>query len=180
MLCEVPLTAEQRDFATSHHGLVYKFLNENRLPEDEFYDVVIFGYLKAVRDYFTDPTAQKYSFTTIANRRMRFCLCDHFRSQARKKRNMEVFSIHIGFGPDSYPLEETIAGQDNLMQQLEAKLLLHELARKVSRQQMDMVRLKTCGYNLREISRHQKTPMNRVKELLEEAHAILQELCYES
>lgn len=52
MLCEVPLTKEQQTFATAHHSLVYKFLNENRLPEDEFYDVVIFGYLKAVRDYF--------------------------------------------------------------------------------------------------------------------------------
>ena len=50
MLCEVPLTKEQQTFATAHHSLVYKFLNENRLPEDEFYDVVIFGYLKAVRD----------------------------------------------------------------------------------------------------------------------------------
>ena len=44
MLCEVPLNKEQQAFAADHHGLVYKFLNENRLPEDEFYDVIIFGY----------------------------------------------------------------------------------------------------------------------------------------
>lgn len=37
MLCEVPLTKEQQDFAAEHHGLVYKFLNDNHLPEDEFY-----------------------------------------------------------------------------------------------------------------------------------------------
>ena len=67
MLCEVPLTKEQQAFATAHHSLVYKFLNENRLPEDEFYDVVIFGYLKAVRDYFSDLTAQQFTFSTIAN-----------------------------------------------------------------------------------------------------------------
>ena len=36
MLCEVPLNKEQQAFAADHHGLVYKFLNENRLPEDEF------------------------------------------------------------------------------------------------------------------------------------------------
>ena len=180
MLCEVPLTAEQRDFATNHHGLVYKFLNENRLPDDEFYDVVIFGYLRAVKRYLTESALQKYKFTTIAWSCMRVDLCNYYKSNRRQKRNAEILSIHIGLGPDSYPLEETIAGQDGLMQQLEAKLLLHELARKVSRQQMDMVRLKTCGYNLREISRRQKTPMNRVKVLLEDAHAILQELCYES
>lgn len=55
MLCEVPLNKEQQAFAADHHGLVYKFLNENRLPEDEFYDVIIFGYLRAVYRYFNEP-----------------------------------------------------------------------------------------------------------------------------
>ena len=49
----IPLTPEQKTFAADNHGLVYKFLNENQLPEDEFYDVVIFGYLKAVKEYFS-------------------------------------------------------------------------------------------------------------------------------
>lgn len=66
MLCEVPLTKEQQEFAAEHHGLVYKFLNDNHLPEDEFYDVVIFPYLKAVRDYCDNTSAQEYSFSTIA------------------------------------------------------------------------------------------------------------------
>lgn len=105
MLCEVPLTKEQQTFATAHHSLVYKFLNENRLPEDEFYDVVIFGYLKAVRDYFSDLTAQQFTFSTIANRRMKFCLFDYFRTQERRKRNMEILSIHVGLYPDKiHPL----------------------------------------------------------------------------
>lgn len=109
MLCEVPLTKEQQTFATAHHSLVYKFLNENRLPEDEFYDVVIFGYLKAVRDYFSDLTAQQFTFSTIANRRMKFCLFDYFRTQERRKRNMEVLSIHVGLYPDGAPLEDGLA-----------------------------------------------------------------------
>ena len=116
MLCEVPLTKEQQTFATAHHSLVYKFLNENRLPEDEFYDVVIFGYLKAVRDYFSDLTAQQFTFSTIANRRMKFCLFDYFRTQERRKRNMEVLSIHVGLYPDGAPLEDTIPAHDPIMQ----------------------------------------------------------------
>ncbi len=62
MLCEVPLTKEQQEFAAEHHGLVYKFLNDNHLPEDEFYDVVIFPYLKAVRDYFSDKNLPNVFF----------------------------------------------------------------------------------------------------------------------
>ena len=75
MLCEVPLTKEQQEFAAEHHGLVYRFLNDNHLPEDEFYDVVIFPYLKAVRDYCDNTSAQEYSFSTIAIRQKKHLIC---------------------------------------------------------------------------------------------------------
>ena len=48
----IPLNEEQRRFATENHNLVYAFLNEKGLSEDEYYDVVIFGYLYAVNDFF--------------------------------------------------------------------------------------------------------------------------------
>ena len=152
MLCEVPLTKEQQAFATDHHGLVYKFLNENHLPEDEFYDVVVFAYLKAVKDYFNSPSAQKFSFSTIATRQMKFRLYDYFRTQERRKRNMEVLSIHVGLYPDGAPLEDTIPAHDPIMQQLEMDLLLHELAGRVSKQQMDIVHLKQGGYGIRKLA----------------------------
>ena len=77
MLCEVPLTKEQQAFASDHHGLVYKFLNENHLPEDEFYDVIIFGYLRAVYRYFNEPKLQKYSFATIGWKSMQGALSNY-------------------------------------------------------------------------------------------------------
>ena len=179
MLCEVPLTKEQQDFAAEHHGLVYKFLNDNRLPEDEFYDVVIFPYLKAVRDYFEDDTAKTYSFAAIAKHRMRLCICDHFRAQARRKRNAEILSIHLGLYPDGLPLEETLPAQDNLLLEFEMHQLLHELAGRVSSQQMNIVRMKGYGYGIREIASREKLPMKRIKELLEEVRVAFSELCCE-
>lgn len=89
MLCEVPLTKEQQEFAAEHHGLVYKFLNDNHLPDDEFYDVVIFGYLKAVRDYFSREVLRQYSFATIAWRAMSRNLSNHFKTQARKSATLK-------------------------------------------------------------------------------------------
>lgn len=56
---EIPLTPEQKTFAEKHHGLVYKFLNKNQLSADEFYDVVIFGYLRAVRRFFYRDSSSK-------------------------------------------------------------------------------------------------------------------------
>ena len=46
-----PLTNTQRDYAGNHVGLVYKFLYLNHLDIDEYYDIVIFGYLLAVQLY---------------------------------------------------------------------------------------------------------------------------------
>lgn len=65
------------------------------------------------------------------------------------------------------------------MLQLETKLLLHDLAGRVSRQQMDMIRMKSDGYGIREIARSQKVPMKRVKEVLEDVYQILMDLCCE-
>ena len=179
MLCEVPLTKEQQDFAAEHHGLVYKFLNDNHLPENEFYDVIIFPYLKAVQDYCNSASTQKYSFSTIAIRQMKFRLYDYFRTQARRKRNAEVISIHLGLYPDGVPLEEVLPGQDSLMQEFEMQQMLHDLASHVSEQQMKIVRMKGYGYGIREISSHEKIPMKRIQELLDEVHTVFLRLCRE-
>lgn len=59
-----PLTAEQRAFAARHHKLIYAFLNRRRLPESEYYDVVVFGYNVAdycSNHYFRPPR----SFTSL-------------------------------------------------------------------------------------------------------------------
>ena len=48
---EKRLTEEQSAFAEKHHHVVMDFLRRKRLPESEFYDVVIFRYLRAVHLY---------------------------------------------------------------------------------------------------------------------------------
>ncbi|MBP1737657.1 MAG: polymerase sigma factor, sigma-70 family [Oscillospiraceae bacterium] len=179
MLKEVPFTAEEREFATEHHNLIYAFLNENHLPEDEYYDVIVFGYLKAVRDYLARPDLQEYSFGTIARRKMKCCALDQYRAQHCQKRNAEVISIHVSLYDGGLPLEDTLAVPDSLLEQFEMDLLLHDLAKRVSRQQLDAVRMKSSGYGVRDIAHRQRTTVKRVRELLEEAHSALLELCYE-
>lgn len=67
-----PMTPAQQLFAEAHHNLVYAFLNEKKLPEDEYYDVVVFGYLQAVMDYTSQGQSSRFSFATVAWRKMRF------------------------------------------------------------------------------------------------------------
>ena len=177
MMQEVPLTAEQRDFATEHHNLVYSFLNENQLSEDDYYDVVIFGYLNAVKDYFSRSNLQKYAFSTIAWRYMYRKLSNDYKRQSCPKRNASVLSIHVSSYENVYALENKLAAPDTLMEDLEADLLLHELAGRVSKEQMRIVRMKSDGYSVRDIARRQQTTTKRVQELLEEIRTVLLEVC---
>lgn len=176
---EIPLTEQQKDFAAANHGLVHAFLNAYGLNEDEFYDAVIFGYLRAVRRYFTEANLKKYKFGTIAWNCMRVDLLNHYKANRRQKRNAEVVSIHVCLSHDGLPLEHSLPSRNDLMEQLEAKLLLHDLAGQISRQQLDMVYLKSNGYGVREIARSHKTSMKHVQKLLEDVRSILMDLCYE-
>ena len=179
MLYEEPLTKKQQDFATVHHNLVYKFMKDNHLPESEFYDVIIFGYLKAVRDYLTRKKLQNYSFSTIAWKSMTRSTSNYFRSQKRQKKHIKVLSIHTPVYRTGMTLEELLPRQDILMQQLEIRLLLHDLAGHISKQQMEIVQSKMDGYANWEIAHRQQISVVRIKELLEEVRTILMQLCYE-
>ena len=76
-------------------------------------------------------------------------------------------------------LEETLPVCDDMMQQLEASLLLHDLSKRVSKQQMEIVRMRSHGYNLQDIATRQNTSTKRIRKLLEEVRSVLTELCYE-
>ena len=178
-MSDVPLTHEQRIFATKHHDLVYKFLNKNRLSPDEYYDVVIFGYLTAVRRYLTLPSLGQYSFNTIAWRGMSGTLSNYERTKNYQRHNAEIVSIHYGLSPNDVPLEESIPACNDLMLQLEMKLLFHDLAARLSKQQMNIIHLKSNGYDIRDIARSQKISLRHAKELLEEVRVILLQLCNE-
>lgn len=178
-MSDIPLTPEQRLFAAENHDLVYAFLNSKHLPENEFYDIVIFGFLRAVRRYFTETALREYKFSTIAWNCMYVDLCNHFKAQHRQKRAATVISIHVPRYDNGLPLEETIESPDELMQELETRLLLHDLAGRVSRQQMDMVRLRGSGYSDRDIARKHHVSMEQVRKLLNEVRLTLKALCYE-
>ena len=45
---------------------------------DEFYDVVIFRFMRAVKQYDERDDLKQYKFSTIANNAMRWALASHF------------------------------------------------------------------------------------------------------
>lgn len=169
------LIYEQNVFATRYHGLIYSFLAANRLSIDEFYDVVVFSYLKSVRDYLEQDALKQYAFSTIAWKNMSQSLSDYKKRQ-RKKGNIEILSIHAPLHEGEAPLEETLVSGDTMME-LEMKLLMEELSAQLSRQHLEIIYLKGSGYQLREIARRMHLSPGSVKKKLKQARTVLLALC---
>lgn len=157
-----PLTYQQRAFAAKHHRLVYKFLSEKYLPADEYYDVVIFGYLRAVRRYFTEQKLHKYRFSTIAWSCMRADLTNHMRTV---KKTVEL--------PDNVSTQETA------WQYMELKLIIYELSKRLPAKQMQIVILRMYGYSVSEISEIKGLSAKQVRRNLRDVYKVLREICNE-
>ena len=157
-----PLTYQQRAFAAKHHRLVYKFLGEKCLPADEYYDVVIFGYLRAVRRYYTEPKLRKYRFSTIAWSCMRADLSNYMR---KAKNTVELpNNIHI---------------QETAWQYMELKLIIYELSKRLPAKQMQIARLRICGYSVSEIAKIRGLSAKQVRRNLRDIYRVLREICNE-
>lgn len=91
-----PLTYEEQVIAQQRHGLVWKYLHKNHLPESDWYDVVIFGYLRAVRKWLNDPKANKWSFSTIAFHAMDTSVTNERTKQKRRITTLSLESLVPG------------------------------------------------------------------------------------
>ncbi len=174
----ITLTSEQRKFASDHHNLIYAFLNSKNLSDDDFYDIIVFGYLHAVQEYCNKPELKQYSFTTIAWKDMNQSLSNYFRNQNRQKRYCYTISLDsMIYGDEFIPQRDSFTAPDPLMLQLETELLYHELASRVSKNQMAVIRMKADGYGVREIAKKQKMTMKAIRELLTSAYDIVLSIC---
>ena len=61
------LTNQESAFAAEHHHVLYSFLRDNGLSEEEYYDVAVFGFLDAVRQHLC---AENGDFEQIAYAQM--------------------------------------------------------------------------------------------------------------
>lgn len=149
-----PLTKEQQRFAEKNHHLVYAFLNEKELPESVFYDVVIFGYLKAVQEYCEVPSLHRFKFSTLAWKRMRSSLSNYYKYLSRPKRNTVTVSLDELIGSeDGLHWEDVISRPDEMMLQFETELLLHALASRLPRREMRIIRMKVRGDRMHDIAK---------------------------
>lgn len=78
------LTEDERQFATIHYRMVNVFLCKRGLSYDEWWDISVIGYLKAVKLWFSRNDLHVYSFSTIAFHRMWSAVCNELKKRKRR------------------------------------------------------------------------------------------------
>lgn len=147
------LTDTQRDFAAQNHDLVFQYLRMKGLNVDEFYDVVILRYLRAVQLYDERPELRKYTFQTIAFQNMRSALGHYFEAMARQKRSAVVLSLNA-VGANGLELSEAVAAPiADVCEYAEVKEKWDTIKQSVTPKQMRVLEMRAHGYTNREIGK---------------------------
>jgi len=165
------LTLEQKAFAEEHHNLIYGFLHCNKLSNDEFYDVIVLGYLRAVQEYCECPEIRdQYKFSTIAWRKMKDDMRLYYQKQTRRKHRARIVSLNaLKYSRESLILAETASEQDRLMEEFDAELLLEEIKALISEEQAEMLLMAANGYTTREIAASCNLAIDEIEDLIKNA-----------
>ena len=145
-----PMTQEEREFAEQRHNLVIDYLRCKRLSMDDFYDIVIFGYLSAVQQYFRNPPAG-VSFKAMAFRAMKDSILRENEYRARAKRCGVTVSLDDAGSKFRDPWQDTV-------RQVEDKALLEQAARVATPKESRIIELLIDGFALHEAARFLKMP----------------------
>ena len=143
-----PMTQEEREFAEQNHDLVIDYLRRKRLPMDDYYDIVIFGYLSAVQQYFRNPPAG-VEFKAMAFRAMKDTVLRDGEYNTRAKRCGSIVSLDTDAIPDP---------KQDVERQTERKALLEQAASVATPREAKIIRFLVDGFALREAARFLKMP----------------------
>ncbi len=158
------LTEEQRRFAAENHDLVYRFLHWKGWAVGEYYDIAALGYLSAVWRYHAEPELRQYAFSTVAWRSMEQSIASFRRAEHRRQEAEQLYMETVRTVP-SDPMEE-----------MEARLILHDLASVSSPEQYEMASLRMQGYTIKETARSLGMDARRVRKLLRELYRVYLQL----
>ena len=144
------MTPLQKQFAEEHQNVVFRFLNQKGLPADDYYDIVIFGYLQAVQEYDENPALSHFRFSTIARTKMSDSLNKHYSYENKPKRKAPMVSIHTHTS-DGLALNEILPDRQKDLQAAD-RLFAMEVLSCLTETEQQMVYLKADGLTCREIA----------------------------
>lgn len=106
------LTERQRMFATEHHNVLEEFLVKRGLDYDDYYDVVVFKFLKAVKQYDEIERLREQAFEELAASLMQKAVDNHRRALKEQRENVFVLSLdYVPKNRDGLLFSERIADE---------------------------------------------------------------------
>lgn len=144
-----PLSPAERQFSSDNYHLIREFLKRSRLDAEEFFDIVVFGYLLSVEIYLNNAELQKRcNFEAVSYMYMRRAVFKHFREQKAFKRSPEI-GTDISFERIEANVGKSICSMEDL---LEYKETIQRIGDILTAEQQRIFCDKLEGYSLKEIA----------------------------
>ena len=152
-----PLTQEEQDYAEKNFWLIPDFLSYHHLPEDEFYDVVVFGFLAAVQHQCRSPCApDRQNFSALARKNMRWAVYKDYQNKHREKRMADLNAISLETplaGDEEFTFHDILAAETvNPETVVEEHDSLDRILSVGSEREQAVMRLIAQGYTCPQIS----------------------------
>lgn len=171
-----PLTKEQSDFAAENYSLVFRYLAHKGLDADEFHDVVILPFLRAVQQYNERPELREYAFSTIAWRRMDSALGGYFAKLKRRGAFAFPRGLDVPCSGGLTP-EEMTPAPGNVCDSAEARDYWHRARAFITHKQGNVLYLRSRGFSYKEIAEQSGLKIKSVSNCLYRARRKVRENC---
>lgn len=146
-----PLSEIEKRMSEENHGLVYSFLHRHGYSIEEFYNIVIWGYIKGIQIYNRrDDLKEKYQISFICEQYMRAEMSNHFKKENAKKRKPVgiVLSLDADY-TETEPLYNCTGGKSAEDEVLESEALT-EIMEILSDIQRKIISLRMDGFSNKE------------------------------
>ena len=147
-----PLSEHEKQQAENNHSLVYSFLHRHGYDMENFYDVVVFGFLKGIQAYnCREDLRKKYQLAFICEQYMRSEIGNYFRTENAQKRKptKKIISLDADYAESEnfYNCVGGKSGETVLMESESIGGILENL----SETQRKITVMKIKGYGNKEI-----------------------------
>lgn len=94
-----PLTAEEKAFSADleNYNQFFKYMQINKLDQEEWYDILVLHYLRAVKKYLNIPHLQQYEFGAVLFKTLDSARSNYCKSMATQKKMPEGGLVSLNY-----------------------------------------------------------------------------------
>lgn len=147
------LTEKERKYAEENHNLIYSFLHRHGYSIEDYYNIAVFGYLKAVQIYHRkEKVKANYNFPFIAWQYMRAEISNHIKTENVKKRKPDAAVISLDTEQEKTESKyDSVTGTESAENTVVEMEMYQYMLNSLTEKQRKIVKAKLSGYSNQEI-----------------------------